>query len=146
MGRIVLLTLLAAAVACAPAGSGLLDDPEPEPILDDDDATGVISDVGDLDPRIPEWTEPDECLGTVYPDRDVIDPDDPNYAGDGYSADEVDALFAQGAAEGSDAYLAYVAAAAYPDLLECAWCACSCHVSAGHESAVDCFKDMHGFL
>ena len=75
----------------------------------------------------------------------LLDPDAPVYEDARWTQAEVEAAFAEAAAEDSAAYRAYKAALAYPGLLECAWCACGCADSDGHLSALDCFKDMHGF-
>lgn len=85
------------------------------------------------------------CLGTVYPDLAVIDPDDPSYADGDHTAEEVRAMFAVERADDTQTYRAYRAAHTWPDLIECAFCACGCATGLGHVSALDCFKDLHGF-
>lgn len=87
------------------------------------------------------------CLGTVYPDGAVINPDDPVYSSETLPQDYVSEKFAEAKAADSKAYRAYLAA--YEDgqeVLECAFCACGCAESDGHISAIDCFKDFHGFF
>lgn len=84
-------------------------------------------------------------LGTAFPDAAVIDPDAPVYSDAGWSQAEVEVAFADAASTNSTVYRAYKAANAHPDYLVCAFCACGCADSAGHLSALDCFKDMHGF-
>lgn len=85
------------------------------------------------------------ALGSSTPDAPVIDPDAPVYEDDAWTQAEVEVAFAGAAAEDSPAYRAYKAALAHPEYLECAYCACGCAHSDGHLSAIDCFKDMHGF-
>lgn len=89
---------------------------------------------------------PVECtLGTLYPDRAVIDPDNPDYEEEFHSKAEVTQMFAKAKADNTKAYRGYIAAKKYPDLLLCAFCPCGCGDNPGHLSAVDCFKDFHGF-
>ena len=84
-------------------------------------------------------------LGSEHPDREVIDPDDPDYEDSNWTADQVQDAFAEARAEDDDAYRAYAAARDHADLLECPFCDCGCGPGNGHLSAVDCFKGMHGF-
>ena len=86
-----------------------------------------------------------DCLGSIYPDRGVINPDDPQYEDNIYTFEQVRQMFAQAKQENSRAYRAYKAAYTYSHLANCAFCACGCSESSGHLSAVDCFKDIHGF-
>ena len=86
------------------------------------------------------------CLGSVYgPDVAVINPDNPDYEGDGYTHDEVAQLFTEARAANNQAYRAYRAAYEHPDVVQCAFCLCGCASSVDHVSAEDCFKDLHGF-
>lgn len=85
-------------------------------------------------------------LGTMYPDRAVIDPDAPVYHDSAWSQQEVTDSFAQAKAQDSQAYRAYKAANKYTQYLQCAFCACGCATQPGHKSAIDCYKDMHGFV
>ena len=84
-------------------------------------------------------------LGTMDPDAPLIDPDAPVFSDASWTQEEVEAAFAAAREEDSTAYRAYRAAGAWPDHLSCAWCACGCAAADGHQSALDCFKDMHGF-
>lgn len=84
-------------------------------------------------------------LGTMYPTLDVIDPDAPVYSDASWTQGAVVALFDNAKAKGSIEYLAYRAARDYSHVLDCAFCSCGCAPSIGHLSAIDCFKDMHGF-
>jgi len=84
-------------------------------------------------------------LGTMYPGVEVIDPDAPVFQDGTWSQQEVVDAFAQAKAEGNTAYLGYRAARDYVQYLDCAFCACGCAPAIGHLSAIDCFKDMHGF-
>lgn len=84
-------------------------------------------------------------LGTKYPGQAPIDPDVPDFEEEGWTKAEVAAAFAADKAKNGPAYRAYKAAVAHQDVLECAFCACGCGPSIGHLSAIDCFKDMHGF-
>jgi hypothetical protein len=84
-------------------------------------------------------------LGSVYPDSTVIDPDAPVYEGTGWSQSSVTQAFAEAKAEDSSAYRAYRAARDHTEYMECPFCACGCAEGNGHRSAIDCFKDMHGF-
>lgn len=87
-----------------------------------------------------------ECtLGSFYADRDVINPDDPVYEDANWSQAEVTEKFAEAKATDAQSYRAYKIAYQYPDLMQCGFCPCGCDRSLGHLSAVDCFKDMHGF-
>lgn len=85
------------------------------------------------------------CLGSVYPSRGPIDPDGPDYEESGWTKQDVADAFAEAKTQGTKAFRAYKAAHTYPELLECAFCACGCASTFGHVSALDCFKDMHGF-
>ena len=84
-------------------------------------------------------------LGTMYPAKDVIDPDAPKFADANWTQQQVSAAFAQAKTDNTSAYQGYRAARDYKQYLECAFCACGCYPSIGHLSAIDCFKDMHGF-
>ena len=84
-------------------------------------------------------------LGTMYPGTGVIDPDAPVFSDANWPQDKVTQTFAQAKTDASTAYLAYRAARDYAKYLDCAFCACGCAQSIGHLSAIDCFKDMHGF-
>ena len=84
-------------------------------------------------------------LGTMYPDAPAIDPDAPVYEDASWTQAEVTAAFAEAKAQNTYAYQAYRAASELGSLLECPFCACGCAPSIGHRSAIDCFKDMHGF-
>ena len=82
---------------------------------------------------------------TMYPELTVIDPDDPTYSDATWTNEEVRAEFAAARDGDTDAYRAYRTAHARPDLMYCGFCPCGCSASIGHESGIDCFKDMHGF-
>ena len=84
-------------------------------------------------------------LGTLYPSASVIDPDNPVYTDEMYAQADVTDMFAKAKAESSPAYLSYAAARDHANVLGCAFCACGCASSIGHLSAIDCFKDLHGF-
>lgn len=84
-------------------------------------------------------------LGTLYPSAGVIDPDSPVFSDEMHTQADVTDLFAKAKAESSPAYAAYLAARENAGVLGCAFCACGCASSIGHLSAVDCFKDLHGF-
>ena len=84
-------------------------------------------------------------LGSVYPDAEVIDSDDPTYSDGNWTQAEAQEAFAEARQDNTDAYRAYAAARDHAELLECAFCDCGCASSVEHLSAVDCFKDMHGF-
>ncbi|MBW2263456.1 MAG: hypothetical protein JRG91_15935 [Deltaproteobacteria bacterium] len=85
-------------------------------------------------------------LGTIYPGGPVIDPDAPIYSDSMWTQEEVEAAFAAAKVENNAFYRGYLAAYKYPEVLECPFCACGCAtMSISHLSAVDCFKDMHGF-
>ncbi|NOY25094.1 MAG: hypothetical protein GXP62_04390 [Oligoflexia bacterium] len=88
-----------------------------------------------------------ECtLGSVYGDAPTIDPDNPVYSDSEWTQADIEAAFAQAQADNTTAYQAYhFAASADGSILECAFCACGCATTQGHLSAIDCFKDMHGF-
>ncbi len=95
-------------------------------------------------PDVP--VEPIQCLGSVYPDSGPIDPDNPVFSDAYYDQEQVSGMFAQAKADDIKAYKAYKAGHLYPELLECAFCDCGCEgPPSNHVSAVDCFKDMHGF-
>jgi hypothetical protein len=84
--------------------------------------------------------------GSVYPNASVIDPDNPVYQDGSWTQQEVIDNFEQAKLLGKDAYPAYRAARDHAQYMECAYCKCGCGGPAlGHESAIDCFKDMHGF-
>lgn len=120
----------AAETAGDPAGDVVADvtsDPVPDP--DEEEPAGVACE-----------------LGTIYPADGVIDPDAPVYSDSTWTQEEVEAAFAAARAENNAYYRGYLAAHKYPEVLECAFCACGCaSMSISHLSAVDCFKDMHGF-
>lgn len=84
-------------------------------------------------------------LGTMYPGVATIDPDAPVYQDKIWSQDLVTQSFADGKKQSSKPYLAYKAAREQAGVLDCAFCACGCAQGVGHKSAIDCFKDMHGF-
>lgn len=84
-------------------------------------------------------------LGTMYPGVALIDPDAPVFQDGTWSQQQVVDAFAQAKTDNSTAYLGYKAARDYSQHLDCAFCACGCEGSIGHLSAIDCFKDMHGF-
>jgi hypothetical protein len=89
---------------------------------------------------------PAQCLGSVYPDLGVIDPDDPTFSDGSHSQSIVEQLFSEAKAGNTNAYRAYKAASLHAEVLDCAFCTCGCASSAAaHRSGVDCFKDMHGF-
>jgi hypothetical protein len=95
-------------------------------------------------PDVP--VEPIQCLGTVYPDSGPFDPDNPIYEDEYYTQEQVTKMFAQAKEDNTKAYRAYLAAYLYPELLECAFCYCGCsEPPTNHISALDCFKDIHGF-
>ncbi len=85
------------------------------------------------------------CMGSVYPDAGLIDPDNPIFESEYRTQDDVTKAFSIAKADGTNAYKAYKAAFENPDVLLCAFCPCGCHNSSGHQSAIDCFKDLHGF-
>lgn len=85
------------------------------------------------------------CLNSMYGNDPQIDPDNPVYSDASVDQATVTQLFASAAATNSKAYRAYRAAFENPVVLKCAFCDCGCNASVGHTSAVDCFKDMHGF-
>lgn len=87
---------------------------------------------------------PSGCLPSKWPDRAVIDPDAPAFEDAAYTREKVEELFAGAKASSSSAYRAYRAARDHADVLACGFCACGC-AADGHLSALDCFKDMHGF-
>jgi hypothetical protein len=84
-------------------------------------------------------------LGSMYPNQGVIDPDAPVFEDANWDQAKVSDAFAKAKADGTTAYLAYRAARDYTQHLDCAFCACGCAPGIGHRSAIDCFKDMHGF-
>jgi hypothetical protein len=75
----------------------------------------------------------------------MIDPDAPVYQDAVWTQPEVDQAFAAAKAQSSSAYRAYRAARDHAEYMPCAFCGCGCASAAGHASAIDCFKDMHGF-
>lgn len=85
------------------------------------------------------------CLGTKYPGKGTIDPDNPDFEDALWTKEEVQNKFAAAKAQDLPAYHAYRAASRASAVLECAFCACGCATSDAHLSAIDCFKDMHGF-
>lgn len=85
------------------------------------------------------------CLGTKYPGKGTIDPDNPDFEDALWTKAEVQQKFAAAKAQGLAAYRAYKAAQRASGVLDCAFCTCGCAASDGHLSAIDCFKDMHGF-
>jgi Protein of unknown function with PCYCGC motif len=84
-------------------------------------------------------------LGSAFPDSPIIDPDASVYQDENWTQDEVTAAFAQAKLDDSAAYRAYQAARKHEAHMTCAFCACGCAEESGHLSAIDCFKDMHGF-
>ena len=84
-------------------------------------------------------------LGSSYLDLGVIDPDDPSFEDGDWAEEDVRDAFADARDHDSKTYRAYRAAREHAGLLECAFCSCGCAASDGHLSALDCFKDMHGF-
>jgi hypothetical protein len=84
-------------------------------------------------------------LGSLYGDAQVIDPDDPVYEDAAFDQAEVEQLFAEARDQGNETYGAYAAAREHAAALEYAFCSCGCASTIDHLSAVDCFKDMHGF-
>lgn len=113
-----------------------------------DDVAEAADVAGAVDVPEPADTDPASlvCLGSVYPDSGVIDPDDPKFSDEMYDTAQVKLMFQQAKTANSNAYKAYKAALKYPELLECGFCNCGCAAPpANHISAIDCFKDMHGF-
>ena len=103
-------------------------------------------DTADLDVNAEVDVEAFFCdLGTMYPNSAVIDPDNPDFEDAQHSRAQVIQTFADAKTADNQAYQAYRAARDYADLLTCPFCACGCADSIGHLSAIDCFKDMHGF-
>ena len=88
---------------------------------------------------------PPTCLESVYPDEGVIDPDDPQFEDSTRTREQVQSMFAHAKETNSDVYWAYKAASDSPELIQCAYCACGCAITEDHLSAIDCFKDLHGF-
>jgi hypothetical protein len=84
-------------------------------------------------------------LGSAFPDKPIIDPDAPVYQDADWTQDEVTQAFAQAKLDYSSAYRAYQAARKNEAYMTCAFCNCGCSEASGHLSAIDCFKDMHGF-
>ena len=84
-------------------------------------------------------------LGSMYPTAPLIDPDAPVYQGANWTQQLVDEAFAKAKADQTTAYLGYAAARDHEKYMQCAFCSCGCGPSIGHLSAIDCFKDMHGF-
>lgn len=82
-------------------------------------------------------------MGTGYPEANIIDPDAPDYEDASHTTEQVRGLFGDARAADSQAYRAYEAAHANPDVMRCAFCPCGCS-AGGHMSAADCFKDLHG--
>ena len=112
------------------------------------DGQGVLLDAGSgaSDAMVADADEePVQCLGTIYPNEGQIDPDKPVYSSEWQTQEETEKAFAQAKADGTNAYKAYKAAFDNPEVLLCAFCPCGCHESNKHQSAMDCFKDMHGF-
>ncbi len=85
------------------------------------------------------------CYGSKDPAATLIDPDAPTYSDADNPLDDVRARFSKARATNAAAYRAYAAAKKNADVLGCGFCKCGCARSLGHESALDCFKDMHGF-
>lgn len=88
---------------------------------------------------------PVECRGTSMPERDVVNPDDPTFSDSNFTNEQVREMFAKSRANNAAAYRSYSAAKANADVLSCAFCSCGCSGPLRHMSALDCFKDMHGF-
>ena len=84
-------------------------------------------------------------LGTMYPGEPLIDPDAPVFDDANWSQAKVSDAFAKAKLDGAKPYLAYKAARDSAKVLDCAFCNCGCAPGIGHKSAIDCFKDMHGF-
>jgi hypothetical protein len=133
--------VLALAAGCSD-DSGTADGGGPDGKATADAAT---ADSGGTDSAIKPDTAGVTCLGTLYPGVGVINPDNPDYSDSLWSKTEVKTKFAQAKAQGLQVYKAYKAAYDNADVLYCAFCACGCAGNPGHLSAVDCFKDMHGF-
>jgi hypothetical protein len=87
---------------------------------------------------------PVECRGSKAPAAPLIDPDNPQFSDETFSNAEVRDKFLRAKNDNTAAYRAYKAALANADVLSCGFCKCGC-TSLGHVSAIDCFKDMHGF-
>lgn len=115
------------------------------------DAEVTLDAAADAEVVQPDMTpdlEPDgpvECFGTIYPGIDPIDPDAPIYSDADWTQEQVTVAFDDAKAGNTLAYRAYKAAYELGDILECAFCACGCASLVDHVSAMDCFKDMHGF-
>lgn len=148
MGRCLPL-LLPLCVACAddaaaPDVGGVADAAQRRDAAPTADATAV-----DRAAPADEGAAPDAqavaCLGTKYPEGSVIDPDNPDFEDVLNTKAEVIKKFATAKANNLPAYRAYKAALTYAHLLPCAFCPCGCDGSEAHVSAVDCFKDLHGF-
>lgn len=140
-----------AAVACTSpepeviaegADAGHEHDAAPRP-----DAAAPLPDAAAPRPDASSEPSVEELCGTrtMYPGQPVIDPDDPTYSDARWTNEDVRARFAEARAADNDAYHAYRTAHARPDLMYCGFCTCGCNESIGHESGIDCFKDMHGF-
>jgi len=131
--------LLFALVGLLAVACGGKSDPVDSSVGGGTDDNAAVDDTSSTDGVVCE-------LGTIYPTAGVIDPDNPVYSGSDYSQAEVTAAFDEARADDSMAYRAYKAAYTWPDVMECAFCSCGCaDMSIDHQSAVDCFKDMHGF-
>ena len=76
---------------------------------------------------------------------EAIDPDAPVFNDASWTQAKVSQVFVEAKGQNTSAYLAYKAARDYAHVLDCAFCSCGCAPSIGHLSAIDCFKDMHGF-
>lgn len=85
------------------------------------------------------------CYGSKDAAAALIDPDNPTFADSAITNAEVREKFSRARERNSGAYRAYRAALANADVLSCAFCKCGCAGGIGHVSALDCFKDMHGF-
>jgi hypothetical protein len=88
---------------------------------------------------------PIECRGSRAPEQALIDPDDPTYEDADFSNELVRTMFERSRTSNAAAYRSYRAALENADVLSCAFCACGCAGTLKHVSAIDCFKDMHGF-
>ncbi|MBI2892337.1 MAG: hypothetical protein HYY06_02215 [Deltaproteobacteria bacterium] len=148
-GRVVRALAAALTIGAMGACEGGTDQPSKDSGPERDsaalrDAAAAIDGGGALDAAL-DSAPTVECLGTAFPDRQVIDPDDPVFSDDQWTQEEVQDAFVQARAEDNAAYRAYRFAHLRPDLVECGFCTCGCDEHEGHQSNQDCFKDMHGF-
>ena len=110
-----------------------------------DDETGVPDTTIRSDSVVADADGVMACLGTMYPNKEAINPDNPNYSDSLWSKEEVAKKFATAKSQNMKVYAAYKAGYENSEVLECAFCDCGCNLQPGHLSAADCFKDMHGF-